>query len=173
LIGHFGLKKTEDVLAAHFFWPKIRRDVERYVSRCTTCNKVKSQLNSHVLYIPLHIPSVHWEDVFIDFVLGLSRTKRGRDNIFVVVDRFSKMTHFIPCHKSDNTSHITDLFFTKIVRLHGVPTTIILDRDAKFLSHFWRTLWLKLRTKLLFSTICYPKTDGQTEVVNRTLSTML
>ena len=173
LMGHFGVKKTEDVLATHFFWPRMRRDVERYVSRCNTCNKAKSRLNPHGLYLPLPVPSAPWEDISMDFVLGLPRTKRGRDSIFVVVDRFSKMAHFIPCHKSDNASHIADLFFTEIVRLHGVPNTIVSDRDAKFLSHFWRTLWYKLGTKLLFSTTCHPQTDGQTEVVNRTLSTML
>jgi hypothetical protein len=135
-MGHFGVKKIEDVLAAHFFWPKIRRDVESYVSRCTTCNKAKSRLNPHDLYMPLPIPSVPWEDISMHFVLGLSRTKRGRDTIFVVVDHFSKIAHFIPCHKSDNASHVAELFFTEIVHLHGIPNTIVLDRDAKFLSHF-------------------------------------
>jgi hypothetical protein len=130
LMGHFGVKKIEDVLAAHFFWPKMRRDVECYVSWCTTYNKAKSQLNPHGLYIPLPIPSVPWEDISMDFILGLPKTKWGRDSIFVIVDRFSKMAHFIPCHKSDNASHVADLYFTEIVRLNGIPNTIILDRDA-------------------------------------------
>jgi hypothetical protein len=173
LMGHFGVKNTEDALAAHFSWPKMRCNVERYVSRCTTCNKAKSQLNPHGLYMPLPVPSVHWEDISMDFILGLPRTKSGSDSIFVVVNHFSKMAHFIPCHKSDNASHVADLFFTEIVRLHGVPNTIVLDRDAKFLSHFWRTLWFKLGTKLLFSTTSHPQTDGQTKVVNCTLSIML
>jgi hypothetical protein len=155
-MGHFGVKKTEDVLATHFFWSKKRRGVERYVSRCMTCNKAKSRLNPHGLYMPLPVPSVPWEDISMDFFLGLPRTKRGRDNIFIVVDRFSKMAHFITCHKSDNASHVADLFFTEIIRLHGVSNTIVSDRDAKFLSHFWRTLWFKLGTKLLFSTTCHP-----------------
>jgi len=173
LMGHFGVRKTLDVLTEHFFWPHMRRDVERVCGKCITCKQAKSRVLSHGLYTPLPIPSEPWVDLSMDFVLGLPRSKRGKDSVFVVVDRFSKMAHFIPCHKSDDANNIADLFFKEIVRLHGMPKTIVSDRDAKFLSYFWKTLWGKLGTKLLFSTTCHPQTDGQTEVVNRTLSTLL
>jgi len=77
MMGHFGAKKTVDILATHFFWPQTRRDVERFVACCTTCQKTKSRLDLHGLYMPLPIPSIPWADISVDFVLGLSRLRGG------------------------------------------------------------------------------------------------
>jgi hypothetical protein len=125
------------------------------------------------LYTLLHVPTEPWVDIFMNFVLGLHRSKKGRGSIFVVVDRFFKMAHFIACHKTDDASHITDLLFREIVCLYHIPKSMVSDHDVKFLNYFWKTLSVKLGTKLLFSTTCHPQTNGQTKVENKTLSQLL
>jgi Integrase core domain len=114
-----------------------------------------------------------WSDVSMDFVMGLPRTKKGHDNIMVVVDRFSKMTIFIACKTTMDASKIADLYFGTVVRHYGLPGSIVSDPDTKFISHFWKELWRKLGTTLKFCSPYHPQTDGQTEVVNRSLGNML
>ena len=119
LMSHFGVVKTLELLKGKFFWPHMRRDVQRHCFRCISCLKAKSKTMPHGLYTPLPFASAPWEDISMDFILGLPRTARGFDSIFVVVDRFSKMAHFIPCHKVDDAQNVSKLFFREVVRLHG------------------------------------------------------
>ncbi|GLJ08685.1 hypothetical protein SUGI_0093660 [Cryptomeria japonica] len=173
LSGHFGLNKTLELVQRFYYWPKMQKDIRRYVEQYLVCQKAKGNSSNASLYQPLPIPHRPWDCISMDFVVGLPRTQEGFDSIFVVVDRFSKMAHFIPCKTTHDTSHIAYLFFKEVVRIHGLPTSIVSDRDVKFLGHFWKTLWKRLGTNLSFGSAYHPQTDGQTEVVNRSLGNML
>ena len=136
LASHFGENKTIFMLKEHYYWPRMSKDVQDVLKRCATCQVAKSHLLPHGLYMPLPVHTLPWEDVSMDFVLGLPRTQRSKDSIFVVVDRFLKMAHFIRYAKTNDATHIAELYFKEVTRLHGIPRSIVLDRDTKFLTRF-------------------------------------
>jgi len=157
LTKNFGIDKTLDHLGQFYYWPRMRRDVQQYVSRCKVFQLAKGHSQNIGLYTPLPIPSRLWDSVSIDFVLGLPRMQRGFNSVMVVVGQFSKMAHFIPCKKTSDVTLVAHLFFNEIVRLHSLPRSIVSDRDMKFTGHFWRTLWKKLDTQLNFSFAYHPQ----------------
>jgi hypothetical protein len=162
LVGHFGHDKMFSKLNGSYFWPGMRTNVNKFVDRCGIYQHAKGKRKNTGLYQPLPIPERSWDAVRMDFILGLPRTKRGYDSIFLVVDRFSKMAHFIPCQKTNDATHIANLFSKEVVRLHSLPRSIVSDRDTKFVGHLWRTLWKNLGTIFSFSSAYHPQTDGQT-----------
>ena len=119
--------KTLALVKENFFWPKLEKDIARFVKKCVVCMMAKTHGNNAGLYTPLPILNMPWEEVSLDFVLRLPRTQRNKDSILVIIDRFSKMAYFVPCNKSNDASHVADLYFKEIVRLHGIPKTMVLD----------------------------------------------
>jgi hypothetical protein len=109
----------------------------------------------------------------MDFVLGLPRTRRGSDSIFVVVERLSNMAHFIPCQKTSDATNIANLIFKEVVKLHGFPKSIVSNKDTKLVGHFWRNLWKNLGINLSFSSSYHPQTYKHIEVVNKSLGNLL
>ncbi|CAI7846820.1 unnamed protein product [Closterium sp. NIES-54] len=122
---------------------------------------------------PLEPPERPWQQVTMDFVTGMPAGPSSNDAVLVVVDRLTKMAHFAPCHTTITTKETTRLFFSMVVRLHGIPSAIINDRDPKFTSKFWKETWAQYGTKLQFSSAYRPQMDGQTERTNQTMEQLI
>jgi hypothetical protein len=172
--AHRGVSKTQELVARRFAWPGMNKHIKEYVLSCVPCqsNKPSNQLPGGLLH-PLPIPTRNWEIVSMDLIISLPKTTSGHDAILVVVCKLSKYAYFIPTTTTVDAVRLAQLFFLNVVRYHGLPTAIISDRDARFTSNFWRSLWSCLDTKLNMSTAFRPQTDGQTERVNRVLEEML
>ncbi|MCO5555626.1 hypothetical protein L7F22_009171 [Adiantum nelumboides] len=150
----------------YFYWPRLKKDVEEFVRSCMACQKVKfDKHKAQGLLQPLPIPTRPWESIAMDFIFDLLRTQSGH-GIWTIIDRFSKQAHFILVKKTVKPDHLARLFVAQIFRLHGMPETIVSDRDSRFTSLFWKAIWENIGTRLQFSSSFHPQTDGQSEIAN-------
>ncbi|GJW66759.1 putative reverse transcriptase domain-containing protein [Tanacetum coccineum] len=157
-----------------YWWPGMKKDIAIYVSKCLTCAKVKAehQRPSGLLQQP-EIPEWKWEKIAMDFITKLPRSSSGHDAIWVIVDRLTKSAHFLAIREDYSMEKLARLYIDEIVARHGVPTSIISDRDGRFTSRFWQTMQKALGTRLDMSTAYHPQTDGQSERTIQTLEDML
>ncbi|GKA05102.1 putative reverse transcriptase domain-containing protein [Tanacetum coccineum] len=161
---HPGADKMYYDLRDLYWWPGMKRDIAEYVSRCLTCSKIKAehQKPSGFLQQP-EIPEWKWEKITMDFVTKLPKSSSGHDTIWVVVDRLTKSAHFLPIREDYKTEKLAKIYTNEIVARHGVPVSIISDRDGRFTSHLWQAFQEALGTRLDMSTAYHPQTDGQSE----------
>jgi hypothetical protein len=161
-------------LKGNFWWSNMKVDIAKYVSECDTCSRIKaSHLKTAGTLQPLPIPSWKWDDISMDFIVGLPLTSRNHDSIWVVVDRLTKTGHFIAVNTTYSAKDYAEIYLDRVVRLHGIPKTIISDRGPQIISHFWEQLHESLGTKLIRSSAYHPQTDGQMERVNQIVEDML
>eukprot|EP00253_Pinus_taeda_P023153 PITA_23153 len=172
--GHPGYQKMITAIRKDYFWPGMKKNVAEYLAQCLECQQIKAK-HQHLagLLQPLPIPEWKWETISMDFITRLPKTKRNNDSIMVVVDKLSNAAHFIPVQSTYKAAKIAHIFMQNVFKLHGLPKTIISNRDVKFTSTFWKTLFAEFETQLNFSTAYHPQTDGQTERVNQVVEYML
>jgi len=171
---HPGSTKMYQDLKQRYWWHGLKRDVATYVALCDVCQRVKAEHQRPAgLLQPLQIPEWKWEEIGMDFIVGLPRTSNGYDSIWVIVDRLTKSAHFIPVKTTYKGDKLAELYMSRIVCFHGVPKRIVSDRGSQFTSRFWKALHKSLDTKLAFSSAYHPQTDGQTERTNQVLEDML
>ena len=171
---HPGSTKMYRTLKDHYWWRGMKREIEEFVSNCLTCQQIKIEHQKPAgLLQPLSIPEWKWERITMDFVTGLPKTQRGHDTICVIVDRLTKLAHFIATNNTYSLGRDPRLYVDEIVRIHGAPVSIVSDRDPRFTSRFWQKLQDAMGTKLHFSTVFHPQTDGQSERTIQTPEDML
>jgi hypothetical protein len=171
---HPGADKMYYDLRELYWWPGMKKDIAVFVSQCLTCLQVKAehQKPSGLLEQP-QIPEWKWERITMDFITKLPRTRDGHDMIWVIVDRMTKSAHFLAIREKDSTETLVKLYIKEIVSKHGVPVSIISDRDSRFTSRFWQVFQKTFGTRLDMSTAYHPQTDGQSERTIQTLEDML
>ncbi|GJU94302.1 putative reverse transcriptase domain-containing protein [Tanacetum coccineum] len=171
---HPGSDKMYQDMKKLYWWPNMKADIATYVSKCLTCAKVKAehQRPSGLLVQPV-IPKWKWDNITMDFITKLPKSSHGFDTIWVIVDRLTKFSHFLPIRENDPLDKLARLYLNMIVARHGIPVSIICDRDGRFTSNFWRSFQKALGTDLSMSTAYHPETDGQSERTIQTLEDML
>ena len=172
--GHRGFQKTLELVMRYWWWRGISNDVREYVHTCDICQRQKYSTQSPAgLLQPLELPKKKWSDISMDFITSLPKTSKGYDTIMVVVDRATKAVHLTPMKGTHSAKDVAQLFYKNIWKLHGIPRTIVSDRDSKFTGKFWTTLMELLGTKLRMSSSHHPQTDGQTERINSVIEQTL
>ena len=171
---HPGATKMYKDLKETYWWPNMKNDVAEFVSTCLTCQKVKAEHRHPGGELQkIELPEWKWEQITMDFVVGLPRTTSGNDTIWVIVDRLTKSAHFIAIKATFSVEKLAELYVNQVVKLHGVPRSIISDRDGRFTSRFWTSVHMAMGSRLKFSTAFHPQTDGQSERTIQTLEDML